>query len=416
MSQFKARNTPTADGSGAKSLFLAAVAFVMILQSFELTQAFGQFVNSPFWLLRPLVWALIFALTGAALHDMRSQCAFRPFVTQLFVRGYVPLVMAIAFAAFVVGPLATEVSLGRFVWGLDLWRYLLALIGIPSFTLPGVFSFNVQTGTVNGMLWTVPVWMTLGIFSTVAPIARDKRFLTSIALAISAIVLAWTVQRQGLWLFENAGLSRAEGVGFPLITFLAGLFTYGIARTPQAKWLRSAAFAGSAVLLTIIAFLGDRSWSGNIFFCIFMAFSGWALVTSLPDSLNFIKKRIDTYVAIAIMALLIAFPIQQFLVKLVPLSGKPAFNFFFSTPIVTFFALIMQIAVINIAAIAKVDIHLNPVNLPSVSSFPRYSSGWWKRKLLKLLRTVAALMVLGLVTTAILMVALLAFQGDSRGV
>ena len=416
MTQSKARRATTADGLGAKSLFLAAVAVVMILQSFELTQAFGQFVNSPFWLLRPLVWALIFALSGTALRDLKSQNAFRPYVTQLFVRGYVPLIMAIAFAAFVVGPLTTEVSLGRYVWGLDLWRYLLALVGIPSFTLPGAFSFNVQTGTVNGMLWTVPVWMALGIFSTVAPIAKITRSLTIIILSVAAIVLAWTVQRQGLWLFENAGLSRAEGVGFPLITFLAGLFTYGIAHNTRAKWVRPTAFVISAILLTIIAFFGDRSWSGSILFCIFIAFSAWAIVTILPKSLNLQIKMIDTYVAIAIMALLIAFPIQQILVKMVPLSGRPAFNFLFSTPIVTISALILQMAVINIASIAKMDIYFNPINLPSVASVQRYSSGWWKRKLLKLLRTVAALMILGLVTTAILMVALLAFQGDSRGV
>lgn len=416
MSQSKARRAPTADGSGAKSLFLAAVAFAMILQSFELTQSFGQFVNSPFWLLRPLVWALIFTLTGTALHDLKSQYAFRPFVSQLLVRGYVPLVMAITFAAFVVGPLTTEVSLGRYVWGSDLWRYLLALVGIPSFTLPGVFSFNVQTGTVNGMLWAVPVWMALGIVSTLAPIAKIKRYLILVISAIAAIMLAWIVQRQGLWFFENAGLSRAEGVGFPLIAFLAGLFSFGIAHIANRKRLHPTAFAICVLLLAVLAFFGDRSWAGNIPFCVLTAFSGWVIVTSFSEILNLTIKRIDTYLAIAVMALLIAFPIQQILVKWLPLSGRPAGNFLIATPVVLLFALILQIVVDNIASAAKIDVELKILELPSFSRFPRYSSGWWKRKLLKLLRTVAALMILGLVTTIILMIALLAFQGDSRGV
>ncbi|WP_019340684.1 acyltransferase family protein [Stutzerimonas stutzeri] len=72
------------------------------------------------------------------------------------LRIFPALVVSTLFTAFIIGPLATELSLSEYLLNSQTVRYLSNAALFTQFRLPGVFTENPFPGTVNGSVWTLP--------------------------------------------------------------------------------------------------------------------------------------------------------------------------------------------------------------------------------------------------------------------
>ena len=72
------------------------------------------------------------------------------------LRIFPALIVAVIFTTFVVGPLATTLSVAEYLGHTGTWDYLANIILITDFRLPGVFMDSAFPNTVNGSLWTLP--------------------------------------------------------------------------------------------------------------------------------------------------------------------------------------------------------------------------------------------------------------------
>lgn len=74
-----------------------------------------------------------------------------------FARIYPAFVAVIIATAFIIGPLISKYSFKEYFGRKDTYLYLLYILMIPRYILPGVFEKNPYPGVVNGSLWTIPL-------------------------------------------------------------------------------------------------------------------------------------------------------------------------------------------------------------------------------------------------------------------
>lgn len=67
------------------------------------------------------------------------------------------LIVIAVLSAFVVGPMFTDLSLGKYFSSRATYHYLYNIAMYPVYYLPGVFSHNAYPTAVNGSLWSLPV-------------------------------------------------------------------------------------------------------------------------------------------------------------------------------------------------------------------------------------------------------------------
>lgn len=79
------------------------------------------------------------------------------YATKRVFRIWPPLIVCVAFSAFVIGPLCTQLPLGQYFSSVGLWRYFRILLLYIYYDLPGVFAGNPYPVAVNGSLWTLPI-------------------------------------------------------------------------------------------------------------------------------------------------------------------------------------------------------------------------------------------------------------------
>lgn len=72
------------------------------------------------------------------------------------LRIFPALAVSTLFTTFIVGPLATDLSLSEYLLSSQTIRYLSNVALVTQFHLPGVFNENPFPDTVNGSVWTLP--------------------------------------------------------------------------------------------------------------------------------------------------------------------------------------------------------------------------------------------------------------------
>lgn len=147
---------------------------------------------------------VFFAISGFLIY--RSMCRSSSLVSYIIARALrlLPaLFVVLVLTAFVVGPLATELSLGQYFSHPETWSYLGNLNLLNShtqYTLPGVFADNPYPNSVNGSLWTLPLEtsmyvVTIAFFYSVWLLTRlfkeQMRWLSPVLLAAIFIWVYW---------------------------------------------------------------------------------------------------------------------------------------------------------------------------------------------------------------------------------
>jgi peptidoglycan/LPS O-acetylase OafA/YrhL len=137
--------------------FLAAMmvvvshSFWLYERSNPLAVAGGQFG------IGPIAVYMFFVISGFLITAswQNSQQVFAFFAKRL-LRILPALTVVTLLTVLVVGPLATDLPLGRYYSDSQTWGYLSNLFFWVQYRLPGVFAANPFPHTVNGSIWTLP--------------------------------------------------------------------------------------------------------------------------------------------------------------------------------------------------------------------------------------------------------------------
>lgn len=130
---------------------------VVFWHSFPLTTGSPQLIEgTAFWFPVSAMVPMFFALSGFLVTASATRTKLVPFVLNRGARIFPALVTVVLFAALILGPIATTLPLGDYFQAPAFRRYLMGLVGLVGFALPGVFETLPAAGNVNGSLWTVP--------------------------------------------------------------------------------------------------------------------------------------------------------------------------------------------------------------------------------------------------------------------
>ncbi|SBS25821.1 Acyltransferase family protein [Marinomonas aquimarina] len=169
---------------------------------------------------------VFFAISGFLIY--RSMCrssSLNSYIIARALRLLPALLVVLVLTAFIVGPLATELSLGQYFSHPETWSYLNnvnLLTNRTQYTLPGVFSDNPYPNAVNGSLWTLPLEtrmyvVTIAFFYSAWLLTRlfkeKMRWLSPLLLAA---ILIWAY-----WLLDGYSVSGERHELFKNLFFLA---------------------------------------------------------------------------------------------------------------------------------------------------------------------------------------------------
>jgi peptidoglycan/LPS O-acetylase OafA/YrhL len=99
--------------------------------------------------------------------------------------------VVIAFAALILGPLVTDLSLGAYFRQPATWAYFRNLSFVElHYSLPGVFAHNAYPLAVNGSIWTLPIEVSM--YVALAALGLIGAFSRSVvAVLVACLGIAW---------------------------------------------------------------------------------------------------------------------------------------------------------------------------------------------------------------------------------
>ncbi|HEX4444133.1 MAG TPA: acyltransferase [Galbitalea sp.] len=132
----------------------------------------------------------------------------RVFIRHRFLRIFPALWVVVLVTIFVIGPLCTTLSVAKYFQSSTTWTYLLNLVTLAQYSLPGVFEDSAHArSAVNGSLWTLGVELSCYIAVLILGVAMRRRmwvgFIGMALVGLAAYFL--TVGNASLQGFEDAG-------------------------------------------------------------------------------------------------------------------------------------------------------------------------------------------------------------------
>jgi peptidoglycan/LPS O-acetylase OafA/YrhL len=220
--------------------------------------------------LQPILWAIVpsfFALSGFLVAGslMRSKTIVE-FALLRVLRIVPALFVETVIAAFILGPLVTELPLRSYFTGEEFWSYPLNIVGDIHYRLPGVFVHNPLLGIVNIQLWTIPseLMCYVSLVAAYISLRAITRFKTvelktwiGVLAALSLVALVVMPGGPARW---DAGGTRVADATL-VLSFLIGvtMFLYR-ERIPLNFWL----FGTSALLSYALLYNGAYQYLASI--------------------------------------------------------------------------------------------------------------------------------------------------------
>lgn len=237
------------------------------------------------------------------------------FVRARFLRIWPGLVVTALLSVFVLGPIATVLSLRDFFHDSETWKYLASIpILDVGRGLPGVFIGNPMSGGVNGSLWTIQVEAWLYAVVAILLVFRIlEKPLSANLFYIGCIV--------GYFLFPDdviAWIPRNEGYMTPR---LVGSFLVGSMMYTNRRMVPLGPATGIA-LVALAAMSIKTGFFGTLFY---VALGYWVILLALHPRLYlpFLNTRSDYSYGIYVFA----FPVQQ---TVVAIAGPRSSLFLFA--------------------------------------------------------------------------------------
>src|SRR4051812_1867431 len=88
---------------GAHPVCLMLVLAIIVWQSIEVSNAFAAAVSSPLWIVPYAAWSALLFVVGFVLAERNGQESGRAFLNYLLVVAFIPLLIAVSAAAFIIG-------------------------------------------------------------------------------------------------------------------------------------------------------------------------------------------------------------------------------------------------------------------------------------------------------------------------
>jgi peptidoglycan/LPS O-acetylase OafA/YrhL len=295
----------------------------------------------------PVLWfnnywilAMFFGLSGFLITGSALRLSLRDFLINRGLRIVPALGVEIVFAAFLMGPLVTTLTLQAYFSDPQTYHYLTNIVGWINYLLPGVFKDH-PAPQVNLSLWTVP--HELGCYAIMsALIAFGLLKRPALVVVAAAVIMLGGI---GLVAAGYAGehhrfLQEFEYILFYgpstrlYYSFLLGIAAYLYRHRLPYSW---PLFGAMMVLSIGIALIPPGPWASypvlnavdGAPMAYIMAFLG---ATKLPR-LPFFHTGDYSY-----GIYLYGFPVQQLAFSLIPASKSTVLNFVISAVLVTVFA------------------------------------------------------------------------------
>ena len=230
------------------------------------------------------------------------------------------LIVVVILTIFFVGPLFSKLSFKEYILNKNTYLYLLNAIMIPYHTLPGVFTDNIHTTTVNGALWTLIVEFACYCFICFAHkflnVKRNKNTIIFVLTILISII--------GYFLLEYFKIETLKAMIRPFIIFNISSILYNYRDKINYKYFISSFVAG--VILIIIG--------KNISFNLFLILSLPIILCYISNNININYNKILSFMGqISYPVYLVGFVIQQSIISIFGGTMSPYTNFLISVPL-----------------------------------------------------------------------------------
>ncbi|MBF2715530.1 acyltransferase family protein [Agrobacterium vitis] len=337
-------------GIGPGFDFLRIFLAVMVLLDHSFLIAEGekyQFSQPGITVLQAAILPMFFALSGFLITGSAIRLRLKDFLLNRGIRIVPALAVDIVFAALILGPLFTTVSLPTYFQSYEFWAYFANIFGVIHYVLPGVFEHNPFPATVNGSLWTVPYEIgCYAIMSALIIFGFLKRPMMALVATACVAVIIIALKVENISPSSMGGLFAPESSGYTLlnhfiglrglmlyVNFMLGSVFFLFRRFIPKHWL----LAVISCIVPIATSFALPDVSGSTLCTIFApmlvyltVYVGMVRIPPIP-----IYHRGDYSYGIY----LYGYPFQQALVNLFPKLTSPWLHFAISLPIATVIAM-----------------------------------------------------------------------------
>lgn len=313
------------------TLLLAAVAGTAAVQSVAVSTSAALLAVNGVWAVTPLCVAALSTLLGFAAAQQRAGATARAFLLDR-LRGPGSLFLVVVLAtAYGLGPFITNRGVRAYLTDPATLAYLLNLLGVPQFELPGVFEFNDLSAIVNVNVWPAPFAMAVVALCCV-PVWN--RWMRHAPIMLAAALAAGVVVAQSLDILPATGSGlatlalRGDGLS-ALLGAMLGIAAYH-ARARIA--LRKTWALGAAAALALAVLIGNAAWPAVPAFRVGIAVPLGYLVLYLscvPLPLSGVAQAARPYLW---GVFLMSFPLQQLAIERGPRNQTFLVNFAIAIP------------------------------------------------------------------------------------
>ena len=249
--------------------------------------------------------AIFFTISGFLIwKSWFAASSWQDFVTARTLRIFPALIVVVVVTTFLLGPLVTTLSTPEYFQSGETYRYLVnAVIVDPQYTLPGVFQAQPFTTAVNGSLWTLRVELFCYVLVPVFGFLSKR--IRPIVLAIAGVGLLVYGMSAPVILFDSNTTAAGLYIGF----FMLG------ALVADAKWAtQRSVLVPLALVAAWIALTALGLPIANV-----VGLACFAIALIKVASLNIpVVRRASRFGDLSYGTYLVAFPIQQVLLLVVP--------------------------------------------------------------------------------------------------
>ena len=299
--------------SNFNALRIFAVLIVIYGNGFVLTSSLAPGLwGEPFALVG---LHLLFASSGFLLTDSwQRHPNWRHFAVRRARRTLPALAAAVLFTVMIIGPLASRLSLRRYLLNGQTLHYFLNIVMFQQRTLPGVFEGQQWSGSVNPMLWTV---LGVSLLAVCVPLAASLPNPTR-AIGLLGISIVLGCASWFLATFPDSGWFHVMGLDIRLVVAEAPFFLGGMAWRHLDKGI-DGPFRADVAMLCFIGNWAVATWWG--------AWTLPLLWLTIPYMVACFGRRaaplLHQFPDIAYGMFLAAFPVQQLIVSRFPHLAHP---------------------------------------------------------------------------------------------
>ncbi len=173
------------EGKSNNLNFIKFIAAILVIY----THSYGMITGNNCWLGGFAVAIFFFSSGYFVTKSLLRKKDIKAFVVSRFARLYPVFALTVILTAFVLGPIATTLPVTDYFTNLLTYKYLLELLFIPRYLLPGVF----DACSVNASLWTMTLevlcYIALGFAYKLKMLNKRVLLILNIPVAIAVLYL-----------------------------------------------------------------------------------------------------------------------------------------------------------------------------------------------------------------------------------